>query len=370
MTKSLSLLIKPSSSACNLRCKYCFYYDVAENRHQKDYGMMEEDVLEEIIIKAFDYADAHITMAFQGGEPTLRGLGFFNKCIELTEQYNKNEVPINFAIQTNGILINDEWAKFFSQNKFLVGLSLDGYKEVNDLNRVDSKGDSTFKRIINASRILSKHNVEYNILCVVTKAVAKHGVKIYNFFRSNGFKYIQFIPCLDDFGEENGKRPYSLTTIDYGNFLINIFNLWYRDYINGDYVSIRMFDNLVMMLKGYPPESCDMVGQCSRGTIIEADGSLYPCDFYVTDEWKIGSLLESSFDELINKTKMDMFVAQSTKIDMECRTCEYFSLCRGGCRRHKENSIDRNVLTNMFCESYKMFYAHSYDKLMYIAKNS
>lgn len=370
MRKSLTLLIKPASGSCNLRCKYCFYHDVAENRTKKDYGMMKEDVLEELIKKAFDYADEHITFAFQGGEPMLRGIEFYIKCVELVKKYNTNKISTNFSIQTNGTKINDQWAEFFAQNNFLIGLSLDGYKEINDLNRLDAKGDGTFKSVINASRLLNKHKVEYNILCVVTKAVAKHGIKIYNFFKSNGFKYIQFIPCLDDFGEENGKRPFSLTAKDYGNFLNNVFNLWYRDFINDDYVSIRMFDNLVMMLKGYPPESCDMVGQCSRGTIIEADGSSYPCDFYVVDEWKMGNIVMSGFDELIYNTKMDEFVRESKKINDECKSCEYFSLCRGGCRRHKENSVSEDALTNMFCESYKIFYKHAIEKLVYIARHS
>jgi len=368
MNKSLSLLIKPASGACNLRCKYCFYSDVINHRENQDYGMMKEDVAQEIVKKAFDYADTFVNFAFQGGEPTLRGLDFYREFVGFVKKYNKNNINVGFAIQTNGIVIDDEWAAFFAENNFLVGLSLDGYKEINDLNRVDAKGDGTFKTILNVSRILNKHNVEYNILCVVTKAVAKHGVKIYNFFKSNGFIYIQFIPCLDDFGEENGKRPFSLTAKDYGNFLINIFNLWYRDYLNDDYVSIRMFDNLVMMLKGYPPESCDMRGECAKGTIIEADGSLYPCDFYVVDEWKIGNVMNESFEELISNPQMDKFVQISRNINPECKTCEYYMLCRGGCKRHKEHSINDDVLSNIFCESYKMFYKHAYDKLVYVAR--
>ena len=168
----------------------------------------------------------------------------------------KNHINTNFAIQTNGILIDDEWADFFRRNNFLIGLSLDGYSEIHNLNRVDGKGKGTFKDIIKASQILNKHNVQYNILCVVSKPVARHGAKIYNFFKSKGFKYIQFIPCLDDFKEEKGKEPFSLTAKDYENFLINVFNSWYADIMNGDYVSIRMFDNLIYILKGYPPESC------------------------------------------------------------------------------------------------------------------
>jgi len=331
--------------------------------------MMKEDVLEEIVKKAFDFADGFITFAFQGGEPTLRGLDFFKKFIELVNIYNTKNIKLNFAIQTNGMLVDSIWAEFFATNNFLVGLSLDGYKETNDINRVDPEGRATFKNIVTASQILSKHNVEYNILCVVTKPVAKHGVKIYNFFKSKGFRYIQFIPCLDALGKDKEKAPFSLTANDYGRFLMNIFDLWYKDIVEGNYVSIRLFDNLINMIKGYPPESCDMKGECTKGTVIEADGSMYPCDFYVLDEWRMGNLMSENFEELLSKPKMDEFVEISRNINPECKECEYYMLCRGGCRRHKEKSPDSDALTNMFCQSYKMFYKHAIDKLKYIAQN-
>ena len=368
MRRNLVLLIKPASGACNLMCKYCFYHDVAENREQRSYGIMKEETMEEIVKKAYDYADGAISFAFQGGEPTLRGLDFFKTFIAFVSKYNKNNVKTHFAIQTNGILVDEEWAKFLSENKFLVGLSMDGYREINDLNRVGTDGKGTFKKVKDATRIMDKYKVEYNILCVVTKPIAKHGVKVYNFFKSNGFRYIQFIPCLDDFGEEKGKRPYSLSPKDYGRFLISIFDMWYKDLISNNYISIRMFDNLINMLKGYPPESCDMMGVCSKGTIIEADGSLYPCDFYVIDKWRIGSVLDESFEELIANPKMDEFVETSKNIDEECKTCRHYMLCRSGCRRHKEHCGDGEDLKNIFCESYKLFYDYAENKLKHIAR--
>jgi len=365
MKKNLSLLIKPASGACNLRCKYCFYHDVAENREQKNYGMMSEDVLEAIVKKSFGYADGLITFAFQGGEPMLRGIDFYKTLIKYVQEYNIYKIKTQFSIQTNGTLINDEWAEFFKENNFLVGLSMDGYREINDLNRIDINGKGTFQTVKNASGIMNKYNVEYNILCVVTKPIAQHGAKAYNYFKSNGFKYLQFIPCLDNFGEENGKKPYSLTPEAYGNFLVSIFDLWYKDILNNNYVSIRMFDNLINLLKGYQPESCDMVGRCSKGTVFEADGSLYPCDFYVTDEWRVGNIMDSDFEELLSRPVMDKFVETSTRIYKECKDCSYYHLCSSGCRRHKENEQFKNI----FCEAYKKFYAYSYDGLIHIARN-
>ncbi len=369
MRKSLSLLIKPASGACNLCCKYCFYHDVARNREQKSYGMMSDDIMETIVKKAYEYADDTVTFAFQGGEPMLRGLDFFKSLVAYVQKYKKDSVKTFYSIQTNGTMIDNQWAQFFKENNFLVGLSMDGYSDIHDMNRVDKNGRGTFKKVKEASAILDKYKVDYNILCVVTKLIAKHGTKVYNFFKSNGYRYIQFIPCIDDFGDEKSEKPYSLSAKDYGNFLINIFDNWYRDITNNDYVSIRMFDNLVNMIKGYPPEACSMKGICSRGTVIEADGSLYPCDFYVLDKWKIGNVAEQNFEELIMSPGMDEFVDASANIEKECTECRYYNLCRGGCRRYKEHSETGRPLTNMFCRSYKVFYAHAIDKLVDAAKN-
>jgi len=172
---------------------------------------------------------------------------------------------------------------------------------------------------------------------------------------------------MDDFGDENGKMPYSLTVEDYEKFLISVFDLWYKDIINNDYVSVRMFDNLAKMMKGYLPESCDMMGLCSKGTVIEADGSLYPCDFYVLDEWFIGSIMKESFEVLIADPKMDEFVQVSKNITPNCKACEYYFLCRGGCRRDREPYKEGDFLVNKYCKVYKTFYIYAMDQIRTIS---
>ncbi|SHH60829.1 anaerobic sulfatase maturase [Clostridium grantii] len=368
MNKPMSFLVKPASSLCNLRCKYCFYHSLSENREKSSYGIMTYDTLENLIIKAMNHEPSSILFAFQGGEPTLAGLDFYLHLIELVKKHNLNNIPISYALQTNGMLIDENWAKFLNENNFLVGVSLDGYKEIHDLNRVDSLNKGSFNKIMKSIDLLTKYEVDYNILVVVNAITARHADKIYKFFKKNNFKYLQFIPCLDPLGEIQGQHNFSLTPQAYGKFLTSLFDNWYKDVINNDFVSIRYFDNIVGMLLGQPPESCDMKGICSCQMVVESDGSVYPCDFYVIDEWKLGNLNENTIVDIQSNPLGNKFVNISTHVDDKCKQCKWLRLCRGGCRRNKEPFKENTPGLNYFCESYEMFYEHSIDKLMELAR--
>ena len=364
----LSLLIKPASAACNLRCRYCFYHSVAESRNVKNYGIMSYDTLETIVKKSFEFAEHACTFAFQGGEPTLAGLDFFKHLILLQKKYNINKIKVNNAIQTNGIVIDDSWAKFLSDNKFLVGLSLDGPKDIHDQMRIDVKNKGTFTRIMDTVEIFNKYKVEYNILFVVNSYVARHVSKIYNFFKKNKFVYLQFIPCLDPLDEAPGGYEYSLTPDRYEYFLKTLFDLWYEDIINGNMISIRYFDNLVGMLMGYMPEACGMMGVCNCQFVIEADGGVYPCDFYVIDKWKLGSIIDKDLSEMRYSKTAEEFIEESKYSDPKCSECKWYSLCRGGCKRHREPFVDDKPSLNYFCEAEKAFFEYSIKRLEQIAK--
>lgn len=364
----ISLLIKPASSNCNLRCKYCFYHSVAESRDTKSYGVMDMDTLETMVKKTLEFADGVCTFAFQGGEPTVAGLDFFKKLIEFEKKYNTKRVKIQNALQTNGIVIDDEWAKFLAENEFLVGLSLDGPKDINDEYRVDANNEGSFMRVMKTVDLFNKHKVEYNILFVVSGHAAKHVNKIYNFFKKHDFRYQQFIPCLDPLDEVPGGHEYSLTPEKYGVFLKSLFDKWYNDIIKGDMISIRYFDNLIGMFMGYRPEACGMLGQCSCQFVVEADGSTYPCDFYVIDEWYLGNIKDMGFEEMRNSETGKRFVEVSKFIDPECRQCRWANLCRGGCRRNREPFVDGKPVLNYFCPSYKEFFNYAGDRLYEIAR--
>lgn len=364
---ALSLLIKPASSSCNMCCEYCFYSDVANRREISNYGMISDETMEIIIKKAFAYADSMVSFGFQGGEPTLAGLEFYRRVIDWQKKYNQKRIQVGNAIQTNGLNINEEWAKFLHDNHFLVGLSLDGTKAIHDKYRKDAKKEGTFDRVLNAARIMTEYQVEFNILSTVNRDVAKNIEKIYYFFKKQGFQYLQFIPCLDEL-ESGERREYSLTAADYGDFLKRLFKLWYVDINTNHPMSIRYFDNLVMMAGGYPPESCGMAGSCSCYYMIEADGSVYPCDFYVTDEWRIGNIVTNGWEEMSSTSTAKKFVEISRQVAEECRKCPYFGICRGGCRRNREPiSIGENRL-NELCPAFREFFSYALEDIIKAAK--
>ena len=362
--RSVNILIKPASSLCNMRCKYCFYSDVAESRSTQSYGIMTEETIEALIKKVFDVAEESAGFLFQGGEPTLAGLPFFKRVIELQKKYNVNKIPVQNSIQTNGYAINDEWAQFLTESKFLVGLSIDGTRETHNSLRIDASGKGTYDKVMNAARLFDKHGVEFNILCVVNNFVARYPRKVYNELKR--FKYLQFIPCLDPFDGE--KQPFSLTNERYASFLCATFDEYYRDFMEGNYVSIRNFDNYVRIFMGYPPENCAMCGRCTCYFVAEGDGSIFPCDFYVLDEWKLGNVHESSFEELLESEKAKKFVAVSGHISEKCRACRYYPLCRGGCRRDREPLSSGMPSLNRLCAAYEKFFEYTNERMAEMAK--
>lgn len=361
---ALSLLIKPASGNCNMRCRYCFYADELDNREIRSYGKMSVDTMHTIVDKAMEYGDYECTIAFQGGEPTLAGLDFYRDLVAyVTAHENPKKLKIHYALQTNGYLINEEWAAFLGENHFLVGVSLDGLKEIHDRYRLDTAGKGTYQRVISAIRLLEKHQVEYNILTVVTAATARNGQKIYNYFKKNHFGYQQYIECLDPIGEESGQHEYSLTPEKYGEFLKSMFDAWYLDMRSGTYVYNRYFENLMMIMAGQQPESCNMRGVCGKQWVFEADGSVYPCDFYALDQWRLGNIQENSFEEMDEKRDELGFIQWSMRQQEDCQKCRWFGLCRNGCRRNREPVTAESTNRNYFCKSYQMFFEYAYPRL-------
>jgi len=357
----VSLLIKPASSACNLRCAYCFYHDVSQKRTVQNFGMMYLDTLEALVRRAFDEAEGQISFAFQGGEPTLAGLDFYRAFIALVKQYDRKRAKISFAIQTNGTLLDAEWAAFLRENKFLVGLSMDGYKELHDANRVDARHDGTFRTVANAAALLTKEKVDFNILCVVNRLTARHVDRLYSFFKKSGYRWLQFIPCIDDFGTERGGSKHSLTPALYEDFLKSLFDRWYADFMANEAVSIRHFDNWIPMLLGHPAESCGMNGVCTSYFVVEADGGVYPCDFYVLDEWRLGNVHTDTFADLRAGALATRFIQESTPVHEQCQKCEYYRLCRGGCKRDRVSGL------HFLCEAHKGFFRYVLPRMEMIA---
>ena len=358
--QDLTILIKPASSMCNMRCDYCFYHDVSSHREVKSYGIMSEETLDTLIRRAFAFAERSVTFVFQGGEPLIAGISFFKAAISYQKKYNSRGITVYNTVQTNGTLINDEFAAFFKENDFLVGVSLDGDRTVHDTHRRFINGDKSYFSVISGINTLKRHDVEFNILAVVTKTAASAPAIMYMVLKE--YKYLQFIPVIDDFNTEMSN--FSLSAEEYGRFLTEVFELYYLDIISGDYVSVRDFDSYIHMLMGMPPSSCAMQGRCDGYFTVEADGGVYPCDFYVTDEYKAGNINESSFFSLVKSERITDFVKDSVCVEEKCRKCKWLSLCRGGCRRHREPFPS----LNKYCEAYTIFFESCYDKMKKIAE--
>lgn len=352
---NLSFLIKPASSACNLECDYCFYRDEAEHREKAVHPMMDRSVVEGLLDRSLPVADA-VAYAFQGGEPMLVGLPWYEAFVSLVEQKNTRGIPISFALQTNGTLITDEWARFFAKHHFLIGVSLDGFPRLHNVHRRKKDGCRSSEDVMRGIECLRRNKAEFNILTVVTREVANNIDRIWEFYQDQGFFYQQYIPCIDPIGE--GDKY--LDEDAYGEFLVNLGRKWISSFATGNPVSIRLFDNFMAILCGFPVEACDMKGSCSVQYVIEGGGAVYPCDFYCTDAYYLGSIVTKTIKEIDGVRDELSFIASSHNSSPACQSCPYLYLCRGGCKRYRHRDG-----TYRFCGSYRRLF----DELLPEMKN-
>jgi uncharacterized protein len=351
-----SLLIKPASAVCNLDCAYCFYLDRDADPYKSLPGRrMTEETLERMVDTFLFYSYPNSVFAFQGGEPTLAGLRFFEKLVEFQQRYGRDGHNISNALQTNGMLIDENWCALFREYNWLLGLSIDGPEEVHDLYRFNKSGRGTWKRVMQAIETLQENKVEFNVLCVLNQANVDKPREVYKFFRSIGIEYMQFIP-LSDFEEPGRPYPFTITPEQYGRFLCEVFDLWWPERRK---VRIRYFDNIAEALAGQRPGSCTMHETCDSYVVVEYNGDVYPCDFFVEKSWKIGNLNLDSWPEIARRTRRFEFAATKTLLHDACQKCEYVSICKGGCPKHRHDQRGRFDDLDYFCAAYKMVFAKS-----------
>ena len=350
--KELSLLVKPAAGLCNMDCGYCFYRSASEERENRIMSLETTDLLIERIA---EYGADRTLIAFQGGEPTLAGPGYFRNFAEKVRQ--KSIRRVSYSIQTNGILIDREFAELFSKNGFLVGVSLDGNRKTNDRYRLDKNGNSVLARVLGAVSLLEKQGVPYNILSVIDDKNAAEIDSSYNYFKKHGFSYLQFIPYVDEHPE------ISLSQETYCSFLKRLFDLWYEDYKKGNFVSVRQIENYLFILSGLQPENCAMCGICGNYFVVESNGDIYPCDFYCREEYRLGNIRDDRPFEISEKQKD--FIRQSEIIHGHCKSCKYYHLCRGGCRRDRINGFTEN----RYCRAYYDFFEYAAERLEKVAEH-
>ncbi len=382
----LNFLIKPASGLCNMRCRYCFYEDEIQHRTLSDMAVMSEETAEILIRKAFAETTPGdvISFAFQGGEPTLAGISFFRFFTAKVREYNTQLVPVLYSIQTNGLNIDADWIDLFLEHRFLVGVSVDGTEAIHDAYRRDAQGHGTYRRVTEHVRAMIRAGVEVNILCVVTAKCAASPRSVYDALKKLGSPALQMITCLDPLEQTRGTAAYSLLPDAYGHFLCELFDCWYADLIRGIDINIRFFDDLIRLAMGYPAGTCATAGTCGVYHVIEADGSIYPCDFYVLDEWRIGSIYDMNVTDILSSETEQRFLQESLRLPDDCSTCKWKHYCHGGCRRDRMITNNTNAADatntsdavsgtsgrtgNYYCRSFQMLYKYADGRIQSICK--
>jgi uncharacterized protein len=377
------VLVKPTGAICNLDCKYCFFLSKEELYPGSPFRMSDE-ILESYIKQLVEsHRTSEVTIAWQGGEPTLMGLDFFKRSVELANKHKRPDQTITYTIQTNGTRLDDDWCAFFKKHNFLVGLSVDGPREIHDTYRVNKGGQGTFDQVMRGWEFLKKHQVDFNILCTVHAANADHPVKVYRFFRDDlGAQFVQFIPIIErttpetlpqankGWGQtESGKRPLytqdgymvthrSVKPKQFGSFLVGVFEEWVRRDVGQ--VFVQMFDVALGNWHGEPGGVCVYQETCGLALAMEHNGDLYSCDHFVEPNHLLGNIQQTPMIELVASAQQRQFgLDKRDRLPRYCRECEVRFACHGGCPRNRFiKTPDAEEGLNYLCAGYKLFFHH------------
>ena len=368
-------MAKPSASVCNLDCTYCFYLEKEKlyADAQTDWKMSDE-VLELYVKQHIAAQDVPtVEFAWQGGEPTLMGVDFYRRAVELQQRYADGKKVTN-AFQTNGILLDDEWGEFLSENNFLIGLSIDGPREFHDRYRVDKGQNPTFDKVLAGLEALKKHRVEFNTLTVLQNHNADHPIEVYNFLKGLGSHFMQFIPIVEraahepaadglqliapSFGGGARMTKWSVGSAQYGKFLCKVFDEWVRQDVGQRFVQI--FDVSLGSWLGQDASLCIFAETCGNALIIEHNGDLYSCDHFVYPEYNLGNVRDWTIREMVSSERQRKF-GQDKKdtLPRYCRECEFRFACNGGCPKHRftKTPAGEDGL-NYLCKGYKIYFGH------------
>ena len=360
------IMAKPVCGTCNLDCLYCYYTAKPRELYPGvDRFMMSQEVLSDYTRQYMDLQPAQVNFGWQGGEPLLAGKDFFGKAVELQQRFGRPGQTVANAMQTNGTLLDDEWAEFFAKYKFLVGISLDGPPEWHDAFRRDHQGRGSFHRAWAGLELLRKHNVEFNLLVTLNSSNAPHAGDIYRYFINRGIRWLQFIPILEK--DESGKpRDFSCTGEQFGRFMLEVFRLW-RDRHVG-VVSERLIDSVLHTIVHGEAALCCNAQRCANAHVLEFNGDLYACDHFVYKQWKIGNILARPLTDLVRDPLLDEFARMKTELPAACRDCEFLEFCRGGCPKHHMPPGNDPRRVNHFCQGYKRFFREALPELRRMAE--
>jgi len=315
---------------------------------------MSIEVLRELMRQLLQQGIQQISVAWQGGEPTLMGVNFFRKAVEFQNQYAAGKVVGN-SLQTNGLLIGDRWASFLRENNFLVGLSIDGPQHIHDYYRKDRDGRGSWEKVVTAASLMLENGVEVNALSTVNAYSVNYPDEIYDYLKAVGFHFMQFIPIVETSEDGGGVAPYSVAPRDYGEFLIRLFDRWLADFEYGEpTTSIRYFESLFYRYVNMQPPDCTLMERCGPYVVVEYNGDVYACDFFVEPAWRLGNIMKNRLIDLLNSPRQQEFGNQKAELPKKCRNCPWFSFCFGGCPKDRIRD-KRTKGLNYFCESVTIF---------------
>jgi uncharacterized protein len=369
IARPFNIMAKPVCGVCNLDCRYCYYTMKPEELYpgvKRDEFRMSDEVLEAFTREYLQAMPVHADVGWQGGEPTLAGLDFFRRAVDLQKQYAGPQQEVANALQTNGTLIDEEWAQFLAENKFLVGLSLDGPPQWHDAYRVDHAGEPSHHRAWRGFELLQKHGAEVNVLVTLNAVNAPHAGDIYRYFVNRGVQYVQFIPILERKPGTDEPTDFSVTGEQFGRFMLEVFELWATRDVGR--VSERFIDSVLHTLIYGTSAMCCYADRCANAHVLEYNGDLYACDHFVYREWKLGNILETPLSELVTAPRLEEFATLKTDLPDVCKDCDFLEFCKGGCPKHHRPVGNDPARVNHFCEGYKMFFAEALPELRRMAE--
>lgn len=377
--KGLHIVAKPAGPACNLACEYCFYLEKQALFPAGTSLRMSDAVLHAFIDKyVASQPTPEVEFVWQGGEPTLLGLDFFRRVVDLQRPHN-SRTTIRNSLQTNGTLLDDEWCRFLKEHAFMVGISVDGPQLIHDRYRRDRKGQGSFERATRGLRLLQQHGVEYNVMASVARETATQPLEVYSFLKAAGVEFIQFAPvverpadqqtaqfglrlappaALDRMEEEQGVTEWSVEPEAYGDFLITIFEEWVRHDVGT--VFVMNFEWALNAWIGNPSPVCVHAKQCGRSLVIEHDGGVYACDHCVYPQYRLGNILTDPLSLMVEQSLQTQFgISKETALPRSCKECEVLAACQGGCPKHRFNrTFDDQIGLHYLCPGYKKFFRH------------
>ena len=381
---AFNIMVKPVGPVCNLSCTYCYYLEKRNLYREVQSFRMKEKVLESFIRQYIQSQTVpNISFVWQGGEPTLLGLDFFEKVLELQKKYAGNKQITN-SLQTNGTRIDDQWARFLAQNNFLTGISIDGPQHLHDHYRKDKKGNGSFQQVMRGIQLLKKHGAEFNTLTVVNNHNVHYPKEIYAFLRSIGSRFMQFIPIVEQQAEPSEGSPlelispdytgkahltdWSVSSREYGKFLTTIFDDWVVRDVGRHFVQI--FDTTLANWVRHDPGLCVFDRTCGEAAVLEHNGDLYSCDHYVYHENYLGNILQTPLQELMKSEKQIQFgLKKETSLPKKCQKCRFLRVCRGGCPKNRiHTSAEKGKRLNHLCEGYQHFFSHVAPYMNYMAE--